>query len=293
MTCIRFRARAAFILMLAAPLVHAETAIEHQVDSASAPHLALGRGARPLNVHYVHRKDDYANSRDFRTLLDALKKSVAICVEANRRLGRPVHAPAAFPEQVSRVHDFDYSAPNRNIVYTVSYAVQVADDCSLLESERRAAVLSSTKGDFRIDLVAKKAEGACDATGHADAAPFPRTTSRAQYDATGAALAADPRLAERMAVVRQLAGNAEAHAERLTIAGHSCEITEGIPGVRSCISKDGTFVPAAGTEGVALMITVAKFTLTAVEAKFDIPVNPAIFTPYLAGGYTITSGNGQ
>ena len=301
MNHIRSHARAAFLLMLAAPLVHAETAIEHQVDIASAPHLALGRGARQVNVHYVHRKDDNANSRKYRTLLDGLRKSVANCVESNRRLGRPVRAPAAFPEQVSRVHHFDYSAPNRNILYVTSYAVQVADDCSLLESERRAAVLSSTKGECRIDLVAKKAEGVCDATGQADAAPFPRSPSRAQYDATGAALAADPRLAERMAAVRQLMGGARAPAEggarvpaeQRTIAGHRCEITEGIPGVRTCISKDGSFVPAAGTEGVVLMGTFAQDSLTAVEAKFDNPVNPAIFTPYLAGGYTITSGGEQ
>jgi hypothetical protein len=297
MNHIRSHACAALVLMLAAPLAPAKTAVERQVDAASAPHLALGRTARPVTVHYVHRKDDYANSPNLRTQRDILKHAVAVCVDGNRRLGRPVHPPAEFPEQVLRVNNFDYSAPNRNIVYSVSYGVQMADDCSLFEIERRDAVLSSTKGECRIDLVDKKAEGECDATGHADAAPFPRGPTRAQYDATTAALAADPRFAERMKVVRQLTGvapGAGVPAERLTIAGHVCEIVQATPGgAGACVSKEGRFIPAAGTEGVVLMEIFGKEKIKAVDVKFDMPVDPAIFTPYLSGGYTITSGRGQ
>jgi hypothetical protein len=297
MNHIRSHACAALILTLAAPLAPAMTAVERQVDAASAPHLALGRTARPITVHYVHRKDEYANSPNFRTQRDILKHAVAVCVEGNRRLGRPAHPPAAFPDQVLRVHDFDYSAPNRNIVYTVSYGVQMAEDCSLYEIEGRGAVLSSTKGVCRIDLVAKKAEGECDATGHANAAPRPRSPTRAQYDATTAALAADPRLAERMNAVRQLTGlapGAPAAAERQTIAGHVCEVIQPTPGgAGACVSKEGSFIPAAGTEGVILMGIFGKEKTKAVDVKFDMPVDPTIFTPYLSGGYTITSGRDQ
>jgi hypothetical protein len=297
MTHIRSHACAALVLTLAAPLAPAMTAIERQVDAASAPHLALGRTARPVTVHYVHRKDEYANTPNLRAMRETLKHAVAVCVEGNRRLGRPAHPPAQFPDQVLRVHNFDYSAPNRNIVYTVSYGVQMADDCSLLESERRGAVLSSTKGECRIDLVDKNAEGECDAAGHADAAPFPRSLTRAQYDATTAALAADPRFAERMNVVRQLTGVAPGTggpAERLTIAGHVCEIVQPIPGgAGACVSKEGSFIPAAGTEGVVLMGIFGREKIKAVDVKFDMSVDPAIFTPYLTGGYTITSGRGQ
>jgi hypothetical protein len=297
MNHIRSHACAALILALAAPLAPAMTAVERQVDAASAPHLALGRTAKPITVHYVHRKDEYANSPNFRTQRDILKHAVAVCVEGNRRLGRPAHPPTAFPDQVLRVHDFDYSAPNRNIVYTVSYGVQMAEDCSLYEIEGRGAVLSSTKGVCRIDLVAKKAEGECDATGHANAAPRPRGPTRAQYDATTAALAADPRLAERMNAVRQLTGlapGAAAAAERMTIAGHVCEVVQPTPGgAGACVSKEGSFIPAAGTEGVILMGIFGPEKTKAVDVKFDMPVDPAIFTPYLSGGYTITSGRDQ
>jgi hypothetical protein len=297
MNHIRSHTCAALILTLAAPLAPAMTAVERQVDAASAPHTALGRTAKPVIVHYVHRKDEYANSPTLRAQLDVLKHAVAVCVEGNRRLGRPAHPPAAFPSQFLRVHNFDYSAPNRNIVYTVSYGVQMADDCSLLESERRNAVLSSTKGECRIDLVEKKAEGECDARGHADAAPRPRSLTRAQYDATTAALAADPRLAERMNAVRQLTGlapGAAAAAERMTIAGHVCEVVQPTPGgAGACVSKEGSFIPAAGTEGVILMGIFGPEKIKAVDVKFDMPVDPAIFTPYLSGGYTITSGRDQ
>ncbi|NIA54513.1 hypothetical protein HAV22_12795 [Massilia sp. TW-1] len=297
MNHVRSRACAALILTLAAPLAPAMTAVERQVDAASAPHSALGRTAKPITVHYVHRKDEYANSPRFRSLRETIKHAVAVCVEGNRRLGRPAHPPAAFPDQTLRVNNFDYSAPNRNIVYSVSYDVQMAEDCSLIESERRGAVLTSTKGECRIDLVAKKAEGECDATGHANAAPRPRAPTRAQYDATTAALAADPRLAERMNAVRQLTGlapGAAAAAERQTIAGHVCEVVQPTPGgAGACVSKEGSFIPAAGTEGVVLMEIFGKDKIKAVDAKFDMPVDPAIFTPYLSGGYTITSGRDQ
>jgi hypothetical protein len=297
MNHIRSHACAALILALATPLAPAMTAVERQVDVANAPHVALGRTAKPVTVHYVHRKDEYANSPTLRAQLDVLKHAVAACVEANRRQGRPARPPAQFPSQFLRVHNFDYSAPNRNIVYTVSYGVQVAEDCSLLERERRSAVLSSTKGECRIDLVDKKAEGECDARGQADAAPRPRSPMRAQLDATGAALAADPRMAERMNVVRQLtagAAAAGAPAERMTIAGHRCEIVQATPaGAGACVSKEGSFIPAAGTEGVVLMDIFGAEKIKAVDVKFDMPVDPTIFTPYLSGGYTITSGQDQ
>ena len=49
------------------------------------------------------------------------------------------------------------------------------------------------------------------------------------------------------------------------------------------------FVPSTGIEGVTLTRTVASMTSTAVDAKFDIPIDPAIFTPYRTGGYRITA----
>ena len=80
----RSRACAALILTLAAPLAPAMTAVERQVDAASAPHSALGRTAKPITVHYVHRKDEYANSPHFRSLRETIKHAVAVCVEGNR-----------------------------------------------------------------------------------------------------------------------------------------------------------------------------------------------------------------
>jgi hypothetical protein len=289
MNPIRFTACATLATILATPAAHAMTATEHQVDAASAPHLALAAARKPVTVHYVHLKDDYHNNPMAKTHLATLKQTVATCVAANRRLGRPVHAPTEFPDQYIRNHEFEYSAPNRRIVYTVGYSVEMADDCSLVEMEKRDAVLTSSKGTCEIDLVNKKASGVCDATGHADAPPFPRAPSRAQNDAAIAAMQADPRMAGQAALIRQLANAPRGPAARRTVAGHVCEVVDGIGGIQGCVSKEGSFVPSTGTEGVTLTRTVASMTSTAVDAKFDMPIDPAIFTPYRTGGYRITA----
>lgn len=279
----------ALCLLQATAPAHAATAFERRVDTAPAPHLALKPGAKPVTVHYVHLKDDYRDSPGIKSHLADLKQKVAFCVDANRRLGRPVRPPAEYPDQALRVNEFEYSAPNRRITYSVAYTVRMADDCSLVEIEERSAVLSSAKGECDIDMVRKTARGVCDARAHADAVTYPRAPGREQMDKTMAALAADPRLAEQMAVLRKLAGSAAAAGPKRSIAGYACETVQGMGGIHGCVSKAGSFVPTVGVEGVTLQRTVGKESSTAVEAKLDMKTDPAIFAPYLNGGYTITA----
>ena len=277
-------------LSLATAPASAVTAVERRVDTASAPHLALKQGAKPVTVHYAHLKDDYRDSPGFKSHLADLKQKVAFCVATNPRLGRPVRAPAEFPDQFMRVNEFEYSAPNRRIVYSVAYVVQMAEDCSLVETEERRAVLRSAKGECDIDLVGKTARGVCDPRGHADALTHPPAPGRGQQDKTRAALEADPRLAERMAVLRRLTGGpAPAGGPKRSIAGHECEMVQGTAGIQGCVSKAGSFIPTVGVEGVTLQRSVGKESATAVEAKLDMKTDPAIFAPYLNGGYTITA----
>ena len=282
----------ALCLYQAAAPADAATAFERRVDTAPAPHLALKAGARAVIVHYVHLKDDYRDSPGIKSNLADLKQKVAFCVDTNPRLGRPVRAPVEYPDQVLRVNEFEYSAPNRRIVYSVAYTVHMADDCSLIETEERSAVLSSAKGECQIDLVRKTARGVCDALAHADAVTYPRAPGREQMEKTMAALEADPRMAERMAVLRKLAGNPAAAASggrKRNIAGYACETVQGMGGIHGCVSKAGSFIPTVGVEGVTLQRTVGKESSTAVEAKLDMKANPAIFAPYLGGGFTITA----
>ena len=284
-------------LALAALAGQAGTAIERQAEAAAAtaPHMRFQPSAKPVTVHYVHLKDEFQSSPTLQAGLRSLKQGIAICVEGNRRLGRPANPPAALPDQILRRHDFEYAAPNRSITYSMSYHVQMADDCSLLERATLTAKLQSSKGKCVIDLDRKTAEGICDAAGHADAPTRPRPANGAGPDAGMTALAADPRFAKQLAVLRQLPGaGSTVNGQRRTIAGVECRMVEGIPGVRGCVSQAGSFVPAVGAGiGMTLYREVAKDVSSAVEAKFDLPLDPAIFTPYLGGGFTITGKGGK
>jgi hypothetical protein len=281
---------------LAASPVHAKTAVEQRVDTAPAPHLALRQGGKPgavpIVIHYAHLKDEFRDSPMGKSHLADLKQKVAFCVATNPRIGRPVRAPAEFPDQFGRANQFDYFAPNRKITYAVTYSVRMAEDCSLIETEERNATLVSSKGQCKIDLVRKTAQGLCDGGAHADAVAYARPPGPGQQEKTRAALEADPRLAERMAVLRRLTAataSAPAGGARRTIAGLACQVQHGTAGIEGCASKDGSFVPFIDVEGVTLQYKFGAETMTAVEAKLDMQADAAIFAPYLTGGYTITA----
>ena len=279
-------------LALYIPAAHAATAFERQADAPAAPHQRPAGGGTPVTVHFVHLKDDYRDSPLLATNLNVLKQAVAICTEGRRRQGLPANPPTVFPDQFAHAHEFTYAAPNRSISYFIGYLVQMGEDCSLLETETATAQLQSSKGQCDIDLKRKTARGVCDPGGHADAAP-PRTPpGRGEYERNMAALAADPRMAARVAAIRQLTSGAAtgpAAGERRTIAGVACEMMSGAPGIQSCMSKAGSFVPAGtGGLGVTLYRALGKETSTAVEAKFDMPVGAAIFAPYAQGGFSIS-----
>jgi hypothetical protein len=283
----------ALSLVLSALAVHAGTALERQVDATPAPHQQLDASGKPVTVHYAHLKDDYQDSPTQKAIRAQIKQAVAVCVEGRQRLGLPAKPPAAFPDQVLHAHEFAYAAPNRAIRYFVSYTVQMAEDCSLREVVGTKAELLSSKGQCTIDLDHKSARGVCDPTGHADApVPAPRP-GRARYEQNMAALAADPRMAAQVAALQKLTAAAPAGAQR-TIAGFPCDMTALPGGIQDCRSRAGSFVPAAqGGRGLVLFRAVGKDTLTAVDAKFDMPVNADIFAPYAKGGYAINSGAGK
>lgn len=288
---LRFNGPPALLALLLGSVLfpaQAMTDVEKRVDTASAPHLALKAAGKPMLVHFVQSKDDHRGEILASGLAD-LKQKVAFCVEANRRLGRPVRAPRAFPEQVVRANLFEYSAPNRRITYKVAYNVGMAEDCSLIETESREASLSSLKGSCEIDLVRKTAHGVCDSKGHADAVRPPLAPGREQQEKTRAALEADPRMAKQMAVLRRLSANVPAGGAKLTIAGLECEVVNAMASTSGCITRAGSFIPTVGIEGVSLLGHWGPLGTTAVEAKLDMGVDPAIFTPYANGGFTITA----
>ena len=293
----RRHAAAALTLALAALPCQAGTALERQAeaDAKTAPHQRLGPVAKPVLVHYVQLKDDFQASPIVQGGVRQLRELLPICVEGNRRLGRPVNPPPALPDQVLHTYRYDYAAPNRTIIYTLNYRATMADDCSLLERIELNAKLHSSKGTCVIDLQRKTAKGVCDASGHADAPVKPPPGDAASLQAALAPLAADPRMAKQIAALRQLPGAGKpVEGARRTIAGVECRMIEPLAGARGCISRAGSFVPTANAaRGMSLYVDVAKEVLVATQARFDLPLDPAIFTPYLNGGYTISGKDAQ
>lgn len=290
--------RLAPIRMLALPLAlvalscQAGTTLERQseADARTAPHQRLRQGAKPILVHYVHLKDEFQTSPLTQGGMRQLQHAVPFCVEARRRLGQPVNPPPALPDQIRRSHTYEYAGPNRTITYTLNYHATMAEDCSLLEGIELNAKLRSSKGTCLIDLKRKSAKGVCDASGHADALPKPKGGDAPSLQASLAPLAADPRMAKHIAALRQLPGADKPMAgPRRTIAGVECQMMEPVNGIRGCISRAGSFVPTVNAgRGMSLYVEFANDVLVATEARFDLPLDPAIFTPYLSGGYTIT-----
>jgi hypothetical protein len=281
---IRFYACLALAAALVAPAALAMTAVEHQVETAAAPHAGLGQSGEPVIAHYVRFKYELLDKSLAANSLDSLKRTVAACVHLHSLEGLPSRPPAEFPDQFFHAFNFEYSAPNRRIAYKISYGVAMADDCSLIETIDRTAELRSSKGTCKIDLVRKTAKGVCDPAGHADAPRNP-LVDRAQMKKTLAALEADPRFAAGMARVRPFTHMPE--GVKRTIAAYECEESD-FAGLHGCTSRAGSFIPTVGYEGVALSTVLGPHNIMAQEAKFDMPVSSAVFAPYMAGGYTIT-----
>ncbi len=288
----RRRHAVALTLALAALPCQAGTTLERQAeaDAKTAPHQRLGPVAKPVLVHYVHLKDDFQASPVTQVTVRQLRELIPMCVEGNRRLGRPANPPPTLPDQPRRSHTYEYAGPNRTITYTLNYHATMAEDCSLLEGISLNAKLRSSKGTCLIDLKRKTAKGVCDASGHADAPSRPPPGDAPSLQASLAPLAADPRMARQIAALRQLPGADKPMAgPRRTIAGVDCQMIEPMAGTRGCISWAGSFVPTVNAaRGMSLYVEFAKEILVATEARFDLPLDPAIFTPYLDGGYTIT-----
>ena len=291
------RHAAALSLALAALPCQAGTTLERQAeaDAKTAPHQRLGPVTKPVLVHYVHLKDEFQTSPLTQGGMRQLRQAVPFCVEGRRRLGLPVNPPPSLPDQLRRSHTYEYAGPNRTITYSLNYHATMAEDCSLLEGISLNAKLRSTKGTCTIDITRKTARGVCDATGHADALPKPAGGDAPSLGASLAPLAADPRMAGQIAALRQLPGaDKQAAGPRRTIAGVECQMIEPMNGIRGCVSRAGSFVPTVNAgRGMSLYVEFAKDVMVATDARFDLPLDPAIFTPYLSGGYTISGKGGK
>lgn len=282
------------------PASHATTEAEEDREKAPMPHESLASHGAMVKVHLVSGLG-YLLGRapnDDASALARMHAEVADCVRYHNERGLPSNPPRKWPDHGNSNRTDTYSAINRTISYTSSLAYTTnVSDCSLIEVRIVTAHLYSSLGTCDIDLRAKTAHGACDATGQASArAPTgqPRPTM-AQIAAVERNAAANPALAALVAAMR--AHPPTGTGERKTILGLECEVHPNPfdPDGTVCVTRGGSFASldaggAPNLSGMALeMTSVVGIKMLATKAKLDTLVDGAVFTPYLAGGFRITN----
>jgi hypothetical protein len=284
---------------LTCSIAPAATQGETALANSPLPHEMIGAGRESTKVHWVRLQGYFDGTKGHAAMLDDLKTDVQNCMQAARLAGRQTRPPEVWPDYVQSTQSDTYDAANRTITYatTLLYTYNHAD-CSLIENRRMVAKLASIKGSCDIDLASKTAHGACDARAHADApavthpvshrpAPDGRTApSNAQMKA---ALAAMEKAMKQFSPVKT--------DEQKTIAGIGCDVVTHVLGTdgTACISRGGSFVgwhagPGSTGTGMALELTgVGGLNTHAVKAQLDGSVNAAVFAPYLASGFQVTT----
>jgi hypothetical protein len=277
-------------LVLGSAAAPAATVLETSVVAAPMPHKAQFGGGAPTTVHFVRLHADLGPSQMMEKMARNLREGVKSCIETNRRRGVASNPPRSYPDLSSGTNTDTYWARNRSISYARGYLATINADCSLKEEESFNAILSSSRGTCRIDLVAKTAEGLCDAAAHASA-PAPAAPARiGGLQAALAKMAADPRSAAAAANIARLAGpGAGATGRTKKILGIECELVNAAGGadMTACIARGGSFQSPA--EGGMILENIAPGVQEAVatEAALDAQVGATIFAPHMAGGFRV------
>lgn len=283
-----------YLYALLLPLLNASagTPAEDTMNKAQMPHATLTGGGPTVRVHLARAQGYFESEPDHKAHMADLRKTVQDCVIRHRRNGIAVNPPSTWPDYVMSMRKDEYAATNRAITYMRSIAYFVnQSDCSLTEVVSSGAKLVSNSGTCRIDLVEKTASGLCDPQGHATAAPPARSPppSAAQMAALEKAMGKDAikRIADAIATPRR----------KKNVLGVTCEIFKTFEqtdlrenmcfvfGVPSSVSSG----PHTGVLPAIVLEERSRhgYNLDAIEARLDESVNPAVFTPYLAGGFTI------
>lgn len=269
----------------------ATTPQEEQLFKHPSPHQA--QGGAMVKVHRA-RLEGYSELGDGNAAaLTELKQQVQQCL-ARQPQARP---PLAWPDYRAASRSDEYVAANRRITYTssVGYVVH-PQDCSLISEIVSTAVLTSNKGNCSIDLNHKTASGNCDRSGHADA-PLPPPPGPGKEELLRQ-MERNPAMAAMVAQMKQMREyDLQRTGEQRTLLGARCDVwRQKVAGTRDistfCYATGGSLVPYGAREGRlgGLLIdsaTTRGWQLRAVDVKLDTQVGNAVFTPYLASGYSI------
>jgi len=290
-----------YFYLLLFPLFDAAagTPAEEAMSNAQMPHRILGASNQQVRVHLARVQGFLESDPDHQTHLATLKKTAQHCL-ANRE-GNPVPAnpPSTWPDYVMSMRKDGYVTANRSITYirSLSYLFNQVD-CSLQEVVGFDAVLSSNSGTCRVDLVNKTAKGMCDAGGHANALP---PAAERPLDPDQAAALEKMRSSmspEMKLMMKKLNSEISGPRPKKVLLGLTCEVWKVFgqpsPAENFCFIFGVPFsVAASAYSGKLPSIELEArsrygYNLNPVEAQLDVPVSAAIFTPYLASGFTIT-----
>jgi len=277
----------------------ATTPAEVAMNNAPMPHVSL-RGEPKIRVHLARIQGFREGVPDRQTHMAMLRRDVEQCVARRRRDGMAANPPSPWPDYATSIRKDGYVSGNREITYLrlINY-VMVREDCSLHEALSHSANLVSNSGTCTIDLIKKTARGFCDAHGHAHAPPPIKnkpltaeqaaTMEKARNGGMGAAMAE---------AMRKMDAHKNGPHPMKTLLGVRCEVMRSPgnsdPAENSCIILGVPFdFMASSHTGIVPAIELEArsrhgFNLDPVEARADAEVDPAVFTPYLAGGFAIT-----
>ncbi|HEY0061831.1 MAG TPA: hypothetical protein VGC21_06905 [Telluria sp.] len=276
-------------LLIALPAAYATTTAEDDMNKALMPHATLATSGAKVLVHRARLQGTPGANGLWKKAADELRRAVQSCV-ANLGANKvPVKPPKVFPEYSISLREDIYAAANRSIKYThtLGYSLNAAD-CSLIETKQARAELVSDAGTCDIDLDLKTASGVCDARAHASAPAVRPFTPNAQQQAQAAAMPAEMR-----AMLKNMEAKQAGTGAKKTILGLSCDVLPVMGTDTMCVATGGSFSlkPGAGA-GVMRVLpldyAVGGFALRAVDARLDDSVSASVFTPHLAGGFTIT-----
>ncbi|MUI16371.1 hypothetical protein GJV26_28520 [Massilia dura] len=277
---------------------HATTEYETAVLKAVAPHATYSGGAA-VKVHRARLQGYFGGEGGNAKALAELKQGVQSCMKSLADSGVTLRPPTAWPDWVLIAREDRYTTANRLITYTSGTTHIVNNsDCSLLSKPYQRALLASSKGVCQIDLVRKTASGECDTSGHADAAPTPRSTTKPPADLIKQ-MASNPAFAASM---QKVAGLAPVRGQQRTIHGVRCNSwTQTMGGKQTtlCYAIGGSFLPLRamdndGFGGLLLESSTPKgFELKAVDASLDTMVGNNVFAPYASGGFAVNADKGD
>lgn len=239
-------------------VARAETALEREILQAPAPHVLAGAGNEAVTVHFATLAGHLEGEPSNQARLEQLHEAVNRCVADQRRLGQAVDPPREWPRHLNGMRRDFYVTERYAITYYRTWIYGgLNPDCSHFTKNWSAnAVLKSTAGICKIDLLRKTANGRCSMEAH------------------------------RAARVRHAPSHLEGATQR--VAGIPCQIRNEPLGT-FCIAVGGRMAPAyplvLGDE------SEKGFQFKALEAALDIPVSATIFVPHLAGGFSIQEGN--